>query len=41
MMILKTDKTNAHWYWEYAFDTTMLQDGYYVILAKAMDEKRE
>jgi hypothetical protein len=25
-------------YWEYAFDTTVLQDGYYVIIAKAIDE---
>jgi hypothetical protein len=24
-------------YWEYSFDTTVLQDGYYVILAKAID----
>ena len=24
-------------YWEYPFDTTMVQDGYYVILAKAID----
>ena len=24
-------------YWEYPFDTTVLQDGYYVILAKAID----
>jgi hypothetical protein len=24
-------------YWEYDFDTTVLQDGYYVILAKAID----
>ncbi len=27
----------ATWYWEYTFDTTVLQDGYYVILAKAID----
>ena len=26
-------------YWEYAFDTTRLQDGYYVILAKAIDNE--
>jgi hypothetical protein len=25
-------------YWEYAFDTTMLQDGYYVIFARATDD---
>jgi len=27
----------ASGYWEYAFDTTKLQDGYYVIFAKATD----
>jgi hypothetical protein len=26
-------------YWEYPFDTTVLQDGYYVILAKAIDNE--
>jgi len=28
---------SATGYWEYPFDTTVLQDGYYVILAKAID----
>lgn len=34
---LEATFNTATGYWEYPFDTTVLQDGYYVILAKAID----
>jgi hypothetical protein len=34
---LEASYTSATDVWEYPFDTTVLQDGYYVILAKAID----
>ncbi len=34
---LEASYNSTSGYWEYAFDTTKLQDGYYVIFAKATD----